>query len=160
MPIPFSNARNCSNFSARSRAQTGICTSRTRQGLAAESENPQVLQKWKSRQLLVNGIVRREKYKAWPAWVTTTFTTFGLSYSLGSSKGVAAVDISLAASAPITASMTLGSMSAVSPRLRPPSHNMAGQSVHRLSFRTVQNGDGSEVPIDEQRDFGNVPVND
>ena len=29
------------------------------------------------------GIVRREKYKARPAALTTTFTTFGLSYSVG-----------------------------------------------------------------------------
>src|SRR5438876_11695581 len=52
------------------------------------------------------GIVRREKYKARPAELTTTFTTFGLSNSRGSLIGVAAVDISQFASAPATASIT------------------------------------------------------
>ena len=40
------------------------------------------------------GIVRREKYKARPAELTTTFTTFGLSCSAGTLMRVAAVDIS------------------------------------------------------------------
>src|SRR2546430_7393005 len=56
-----------------------------------------------------NGIVRREKYKARPAELTTTFTTFGFSYSAGLWTGVAAVDISLSASAAATASITPGS---------------------------------------------------
>src|SRR5690242_9885390 len=40
------------------------------------------------------GIVRREKYNARPAELTTTFTTLGLSYSSELRMRVAAVDIS------------------------------------------------------------------
>ena len=61
------------------------------------------------------GIVRREKYSARPAALTTTFTTFGLPYSSGLVIGVAAVDISVCASAPATASITAGSISGSSP---------------------------------------------
>jgi len=61
------------------------------------------------------GIVRREKYSADPAALTTTFTTFGLSYSAGALIGVAAVDISACASAPATASITVGSINGSSP---------------------------------------------
>ena len=46
------------------------------------------------------GIVRREKYSARPAALTTTFTTLGLSYSAGSWIAVAAVDISVALQRP------------------------------------------------------------
>src|SRR5438034_10290749 len=61
------------------------------------------------------GIVRREKYRAHPAALTTTFTTFGSSYSAGCPMTVAAVDISLSANAPATASITFGLISGSSP---------------------------------------------
>src|ERR1035437_10129562 len=61
------------------------------------------------------GIVHREKYNAQLAALTTTFTTFGLSYSSGFLLEVAAVDISVCASAPATASITAGSISGSSP---------------------------------------------
>src|SRR5207245_2331913 len=61
------------------------------------------------------GIVRREKYSACPAEVTTTFTTFGLLYSSGFLMDVAAVDISVCPSALATASMTEGSIRGSSP---------------------------------------------
>ena len=61
------------------------------------------------------GIVRREKYNARPAALTTTFTTFGLSSSERFLMGVAAVDISFCASAFATASITFGSISGSSP---------------------------------------------
>src|ERR1043165_4300372 len=62
-----------------------------------------------------NGIVRREKYSARPAALTTTFTTLGLSYSSSCLMRVAAVDISARSSAAATASMTAGSMRGSSP---------------------------------------------
>src|ERR1039458_8518380 len=61
------------------------------------------------------GMVRREKYNARPAALTTTFTTFGLPYSSGFVIGVAAVDISVCLSALATASITAGSIIGSSP---------------------------------------------
>src|ERR1043166_4393470 len=62
------------------------------------------------------GIVRREKYNALPWELTTTFTTFGFSYSAGSVIGVAAVDMGALESTWATASITPGSISGSSPR--------------------------------------------
>jgi hypothetical protein len=97
--MPFSKARNCSSFSARSSGETGNFTRRNKR-FAPVTVNAQMLQKRKRRQLFAPvaasrtyGIVRREKYKARPAALTTTFTTFGFS-TPPSSDGVAAVDIS------------------------------------------------------------------
>src|ERR1051325_12181980 len=61
------------------------------------------------------GTVRREKYKARPAALTTTFTTLGFSYSDGSLIRVAAVDISVCPRALATASITVGSIKGSSP---------------------------------------------
>jgi hypothetical protein len=61
------------------------------------------------------GIVRREKYNARPAALTTTFTTLGLAYSAGSVRAVAAVDISASSKPRATASTTAGSSSGSSP---------------------------------------------
>src|SRR6476469_9441487 len=61
------------------------------------------------------GIVRLEKYNARSVELTTTFTTFGLSYSAGSRIGVAAVDIGALVNALATASMTSGSIIGSSP---------------------------------------------
>src|SRR5678810_162782 len=52
------------------------------------------------------GIVRREKYRAFPAELTTTFTTLGLSYSSTRSIRAAAVDISSRSRAAATLSIT------------------------------------------------------
>ena len=123
MGMPFSRARNCSSFSAASSGETGNLTRRNsvsrrypymprcfKNGNAANCSLTEPLAA--SRKY---GIVRREKYSAWPPALTTTFTTFGLSYSSGLLMGVAAVDISAAASARATASMTPGSISGSSP---------------------------------------------
>ena len=91
MGMPFSSARNCSSFSARSSGETGNLTSRNsvsrrypympkcfKKGNAANCSLTEPLAA--SRKY---GIVRREKYSARPAALTTTFTTFGLPYSSG-----------------------------------------------------------------------------
>jgi len=97
------------------------------------------------------GIVRREKYSARPAALTTTFTTLGLSNSSAFLSRVAAVDISSRSRAAATASTTAGSINGnITEAVRALSncHDAAvTRRQHRIAVRCAYDGAVLEADI-------------